>query len=94
LLSNIGIIDDGRLHEPSALNPKQNGTSISFVRFLSLDCILIFPDSKMSFIINGVVTGHVNGYGTNNGGSIVVPHNATYSVSVSYEVIVLWFELR
>ena len=50
-------------------------------------------NASWQFIINGVYIGHVNGYGTISGGSIVVPHGATYSVNVSH-AIVLWFELR
>lgn len=46
-----------------------------------------------SMFVNGVVVAIVNGYGTGNGASVIVPNGATYSAD-TVNALLSWFELR
>lgn len=51
-------------------------------------------NTSWSFKVNGTKVGDVNGYGTNSGGTLIVPPGATYVADLGSLALISWFELR
>jgi hypothetical protein len=61
--------------------------------------IFVYPswsnsvNTTVTFTINGVTAGNINGYGTASGGGFIVPPGTSYSV-IAGQTLTTWFELR